>query len=1085
MSSDKKGRIIKYKPSMAEQAAEMFNKFNELWPGGFGGGVPYTAERVHDWLDKTSAIADLFAVREDGVLAGYCGLYPHWRDKNAAYITILGVTPEAKGKKFGKRLLLKSLEIAKEKGIYRVDLNTWSGNMDAVPLYKKVGLFWVPETQVYMQDYIPGLMQNTFAKEWFDKHPDWYGNFKRDLSQKPDKEIVEGMELYTYHFQEGDDELIAFVDRYGWGFCGFTRKLDEEEITVKTKLQDHNIFVGIKNAFTVILENKSKKDQQFSLSINTFQGFDWFESFPQSIEVKAGETKEVTREFVITKSVTLFKGNNLSSEKLETRISFDNYTLNLLTGGKIQSAVQLKKEQSYQLFSTESELEIIVDLVNNTDKNLSGTIDYYLEGLANSHRTVDFSIEANNIDGVSLLIILSKSSLKTKYVLKAMVSISDNNKIKREMPVFTYYLLANKPSLLEYLPNIRVNEVEIITSRMSITAELEGGRIRINPNRLFGGMPIRHETGPPFGISLDRTLKYDYTIKQSKQGTLLILTASSRQLTGIQIKKYLQVAANSTEVEYWVEYLNTSLNESIHVGARTGTGSGGLNLNPLAADRAHYLPIYGEIIKTDPVTYFINSPMVSSDPNDWQETWTARESDYKKMFHCWIWRSENIQKIKVHTGDLSYLESKTMKLSPGEVYKPVHLWYCFNVNSLEEVRNLWVQRTNQKALDSMELLSSPKCKEPFNFEIKGVPILVKGQSQSITLEISSFTNYPLKGSLTLNLPDNWKGVFLADGKEVNKYPMPELEPTQTEQIKLKIVVPESHNGLTETITVHFSGEFEINFNYDLLLVDSKEKENVKINKTNYQEAPIYQIDNGYCSFKVAAQLGGNLFDLRDKQDQPFLYDSFPNIEPRFFIEKSLGGIYPSLFSLEDNIPYTEPQKTTSKIVEEGLWRGIETTWTINKEDHVLRGQRCSTQYLTLPSIPVIKIRITQKNNSDRQISNAISLMGDIALGGSNKGNIIETEIAGQLWERNPSKNQFIAQSVDNKKTIHIKKEKQSLTILQSKDETGSIATLDLGVMLISLLLKIVKMEPHSEQSFEIIIVLNEGQETAKAIQRVL
>ncbi|NHK32272.1 MAG: GNAT family N-acetyltransferase, partial [Asgard group archaeon] len=249
MMNNNLGRITTYEPSMAKKAAEMFNAFNELWPGGFGGGVPYTEERVHDWLDKTSAIADLIAINEEDELCGYCGLYPHWRDKNAAYISILGVTPNAKGKKFGKRLLLKSLELAKENGITRVDLHTWSGNMDAMPLYKKVGLFWVPETSVYMQDFIPGILKQEIAQDWFDKHPDWYGNFIRTLDQTPDKQVVDGMELYNYEFKVDEDLLIAEIDRFGWGFTGFNRILDGKRLSVKTKVTSHEIYTGIQNDF--------------------------------------------------------------------------------------------------------------------------------------------------------------------------------------------------------------------------------------------------------------------------------------------------------------------------------------------------------------------------------------------------------------------------------------------------------------------------------------------------------------------------------------------------------------------------------------------------------------------------------------------------------------------------------------------------------------------------------------------------------------------------------------------------------------------------------------------------------------------
>ena len=57
-------KITVYDPSMAAKAAELFNAFNEMWPGGFGGGSPYDEQRVRDWLDETSAIADLVASAE-------------------------------------------------------------------------------------------------------------------------------------------------------------------------------------------------------------------------------------------------------------------------------------------------------------------------------------------------------------------------------------------------------------------------------------------------------------------------------------------------------------------------------------------------------------------------------------------------------------------------------------------------------------------------------------------------------------------------------------------------------------------------------------------------------------------------------------------------------------------------------------------------------------------------------------------------------------------------------------------------------------------------------------------------------------
>ena len=54
--------IRDYEESLSEDIAAMWNTWDELWPGGFTQGVPYTAERVHKQLGKSDALAILIAI---------------------------------------------------------------------------------------------------------------------------------------------------------------------------------------------------------------------------------------------------------------------------------------------------------------------------------------------------------------------------------------------------------------------------------------------------------------------------------------------------------------------------------------------------------------------------------------------------------------------------------------------------------------------------------------------------------------------------------------------------------------------------------------------------------------------------------------------------------------------------------------------------------------------------------------------------------------------------------------------------------------------------------------------------------------
>lgn len=194
-------RIIEFQKEDARKLAELFNSFDKpgLWPGGFTGGVPFTAERVLDSFPVAQNNICILISTMNGSFTGICSLHPHYEDSDAAYIGVFGVHPDYLGKGHGKVLILRAIQTAKEKNIKRVDLDTWAGNLRAVPLYKKCGMFWVPKTSVRMQDYIPGILNFPLAKEFFKKH-DWYKIQIRELKPVPDEFKIDEMELFPYEF---------------------------------------------------------------------------------------------------------------------------------------------------------------------------------------------------------------------------------------------------------------------------------------------------------------------------------------------------------------------------------------------------------------------------------------------------------------------------------------------------------------------------------------------------------------------------------------------------------------------------------------------------------------------------------------------------------------------------------------------------------------------------------------------------------------------------------------------------------------------------------------------------------------------
>jgi hypothetical protein len=61
MTDDLDIEILEYSDDMAAAIAEMWNTWDDLWPGGFTNGVPYTEERVLKTLGQMRALGRFIA----------------------------------------------------------------------------------------------------------------------------------------------------------------------------------------------------------------------------------------------------------------------------------------------------------------------------------------------------------------------------------------------------------------------------------------------------------------------------------------------------------------------------------------------------------------------------------------------------------------------------------------------------------------------------------------------------------------------------------------------------------------------------------------------------------------------------------------------------------------------------------------------------------------------------------------------------------------------------------------------------------------------------------------------------------------
>ncbi len=124
-------------------------------PGFFGPSKTTAATVAHEEKSSGALFTMLAFLGEEAV--GYCRTRRYGGEPEASYVSMINVVPALQGRGIGKTLLLDAVKRSAEMGLYRIDLHTWPANMKAVPLYKKTGFFWVPDTKVYMQNYMRGF----------------------------------------------------------------------------------------------------------------------------------------------------------------------------------------------------------------------------------------------------------------------------------------------------------------------------------------------------------------------------------------------------------------------------------------------------------------------------------------------------------------------------------------------------------------------------------------------------------------------------------------------------------------------------------------------------------------------------------------------------------------------------------------------------------------------------------------------------------------------------------------------------------------------------------------------------------------
>jgi len=366
MENLKNVKIVEYKEKYAASIAEMWNRSSEGWQGDHWNK---TEESVKTGEASSTHLKLYLAVIEEEVI-GYCKISKFENDKNTWYIDLINVRPDYYGKKIGKALLLKSTDYAIEKGMPRVDLHTWSGNLKAVPLYKKCGYFWIDQDNTtHLINLIPKVLKMDLFKDFFQK-VDWYNDNARDIEVKPDGTKDGEFEYWTYSWKKDDEMLEIDFCRRGRGI----RRIETKDYKITASVKNRKLIFGSDYKINYEFENKSGKQLEIKMESQNCDmiKFDYQNSFI----VK--DKKMIEPTFFIEKIDDIVESER-TQPNVVSKIFINGKSVLFETGISPQFPVHISIRKENDLFKNEDN-ECFINLQNMDKDEIDLTINLKPDG---------------------------------------------------------------------------------------------------------------------------------------------------------------------------------------------------------------------------------------------------------------------------------------------------------------------------------------------------------------------------------------------------------------------------------------------------------------------------------------------------------------------------------------------------------------------------------------------------------------------------------------------------------------------------------------------------------------------------------
>jgi ribosomal protein S18 acetylase RimI-like enzyme len=890
----------------AQRLADLFNAFDTSWPGGFLRGVTETAENVQQQFARARLLAAL-VVEHEGVFAGYCDLKSQGGVTDMAYIPLLGAHGDHHGRGVGKMLLREMIRRATEKGFREVTLDTWEGNMKAVPLYKKTGFHWVPDSHVSMRNFIPTALTIPIGKAFFANR-DWYACHRRDLEVAPDNTTWNGMKVFVNRFEDGDDFLQLRFDAVSGGVTS----VETPAFSLGCYLPVEEAAAGETYPITWEIAPANGRTLEVMVLAEPEPGF----------EMEVRERRTIDRPTTITRDLRIASGLRPRTEaelpyRLRTTLMVDGQLIALQTGIKVVRPVEI--EFGGQGLFPGREEKIVVALSNNLERPVQGRL------ILGSHAALSCAAPVQEFQ------IPPRLKTQCTFAITAREAGTHQTQLTAEGE----QIAVTRPAAFRALGSSVLASMDADYARHAVLetpglraqVELLGGSLSLHNSegQLFCEQNIG-EIGPPFTGWWLRAPLCPTTIEMHGAETTLVTRLVYPEQPELTLERRVTLlSGNLARIAHRIANASDQ-NRTTKVRVQTKAE----DIEYLALPTTHGL--LREFVRNRDI--FPHGDMdVLSTGERFAENWVAAETDGRVVGLIWPgdpapefgW--ERLPALTYDVDEVparSIVEGPTVYLLAGQGdWRAVREWW----RRLVQLSGVVEERPPQ-VVPLLEVQAEPS------------PALLDTGTK-VQLRVQNRRNNPLTGCLSLRGENALvePGVFEFSGVQRATPYTAEVQITGLESPGAGVLNAVVDNGVSATscavplIRLGTAGE-------------------TRLSKA---QAGVLVVENGVLTLRVAPAFQGALIAL-EHQGVNHLYSAYPEARSFLWTRPWFGGIHPCL----DWIGNTQLARETftgeaiERVGERGLrWKGVRVA--VEPKHKERRWLKMEADYLTLPGSNVVAV----------------------------------------------------------------------------------------------------------------------------------